>query len=114
MDEVSQYDTSINLGIGCNATQTKFYFIDLRDGYKSSAVNLDLMASCQLVKKYKTLIFEKKETKVLERLSVDFHSKGNEQLNVEWLLFELDKHMQVTDELELGEKWAKLIKAKMI
>lgn len=114
--KLMKYEISGNIAIGMdeNAGFVFFFrkpFAENRNG-TGQLVNLAEVRECKLIKA-SAAAKDKNSNGKTERLELIFSLLSDNQKEMRWELYNADENPQLVGELELAEKWAKIINDKL-
>ncbi|MCO6494883.1 MAG: hypothetical protein J5I91_04265 [Bacteroidetes bacterium] len=113
--EISQFDVWKSNAIGIDQNHSHIFAIrKMSDGLLQYSINLNEVKSCKLINRNKTTSFEGGSTTMIEQLSLQFFFKEGikpEQV-IDFYHIGFDTYA-LADELQLTQKWEKLIVGKL-
>ncbi len=114
--ELTQYETSGNIAIGMDKSAGVVFFFrkptdDSRKGI-GQFVNLAEVRECKLIKTSAPPMNKNSGGKT-ERLELSFSLLTDNKKEMRWELYNADENPQLVGELELAEKWVKIINERL-
>ncbi len=103
-----------DLVIGLDENQNKLFFLRLLNDHQTEAcIDLQDVQHCKLVNNSKVLYREKGNLNIIDKLSISFSSKTKGKSEESLLIYDADESLQLSGELQLGEKWVSLINDRL-
>lgn len=107
---ISEQDSCREFIIGIDRTNHFLFFNKFSNGKETSRfANLEEIQSCKLVNKSRAI--DKKESNVLviDKLELSFRPLDKNSEEFSWEFYSSDENSHLDDELQLLEKWVKII-----
>jgi len=108
--QLGQNEIFGNFAIGFDETKNfVFFYKQFEDKEVKESVNLSEVQSCMVHRTIRTFKNEEGNQKVIDRLELCFMSILNDRPETKWEFFNKDVSTQLFGEVQLIEKWSKLI-----
>jgi hypothetical protein len=102
------------LVIGFDDNQNKLFFLKIiNEQHTEAIIDLQDVQHCKLVNNSKVLYREKGNVNLIDKISIAFTFKTKGKTEESLLIYDADESLQLTGELQLGEKWVSLINDRL-
>ncbi len=110
--QISEYEVCKNFIIAIDKKENSFFFYkEEKDNIISQFIDLDTIQTCQVITAHKTMTNAKGNYKVVAKLELSFISNSKTERIIEF--FDADISPQLNGEIQLIEKWNKLINKQL-
>lgn len=111
---ISQHEFCGNFIVGIDDKKHfVFFFKQKNEETFSKFVDLSDIQSCQVIKKSRNVKNDRGSFTVIERIDLAFSPLNKSKSDTRFELYEEEDNMQLSDELELAERWTKRINEKL-
>lgn len=111
---ISQHEFCGNFILGTDEKKHfVFFFKQNNEETISKLVDLSEIQSCQVIKKSRNVKNDRGSFTVIERIDLAFFPENKSKSDTRLELYEEEDNLQLSDELELAERWTKRINEKL-
>lgn len=111
---ISSYEISGECAFAIDDTKNQlFLYRRGKEAEFENQLNLNDFQCCRIVKKAESSGTSGSTFNRIERLELSFLPRNKQNPMAKWLIFDDSEKMQVAGELQLLEKWSKMLNAKM-
>lgn len=111
---IGQHEVCGNIVIGFDSTLTQLFF--LKQNHKidrNISIPLNSIIDCKIEKSYEIDNNSMDQSTSLDKIVLTLTTKEAQSKNHRLVLFDCNDRMQLDGELQLGEKWLKIIQEKI-
>ncbi|WP_338813973.1 hypothetical protein V9L05_00680 [Bernardetia sp. Wsw4-3y2] len=110
--QINEYEVGRNFVIGIdNIEKSVFFYKEEQGKVISQVIDLDIIQTCKVITSHKTMSHAKGNYKVVIKLELSFIS--NTKTEQTWEFYNADVLPQLNGEVQLTEKWSKLINKQL-
>ena len=111
---IHQHDFSGEFVIGIDETANYIYFFkNMKDKEVAHAINLASIQNCKVINKSSTINNKGHNYKVTELLELSLAALDKSKPDILLEFYNADENYQINDELQLIEKWSKIINDRL-
>lgn len=112
--QISEYEVGRNFVIGIDkAKNSVFFYKEEKENAISKSIDLATIQDCKVITSHKTMNHAKGSYKVVIKLELSFISINQGKTEQTWELYNADISPQLNGEVQLTEKWSKLINKQL-
>lgn len=112
--QISQYEVCENFIIGIDKTKNRiFFYKEGKDKAIERFIDLSSIQTCKVITSHKTMTNARGNYKAIIKLELSFISIDHSKIEQTWEFFNVDVSSQLRGEIELIEKWCKLINKQL-
>lgn len=104
--KISEHEFCGDYCVGMDKTNGFVFFAKEKDGPDDvKHINLALVKTCKVNNTGRIVTYKKQNTKIIERLCLDFYPKEKDKPGVAWEFYNAEENPQLNGELQSVEKW---------
>ncbi len=112
--KIGLHEVCGDMAIGFNEEQDKIFFIkNINENPVESVVDLKKVQQCKFVNTPKAIHGDHGNFNVIDKLLIRFSNKTKESADASFLIYDSEESLQLSGELQLAEKWEKLINDRL-